>query len=355
MSAIYKFPVFKIVTISVVRLWSLPLSPLCMVIGYQVDEFTCTWSAEWFVAYSYMYPGIMDKLSSLTHFPHEPGCEEYSFLDQAIWDFEEGFDSILTDSARTLGLNTFLDEHDVITSSFSSAFLHSGSPASDTFKPQLASSIRSFTLWCKAGGLLSPVSLATRMLASKLIHYFSKHPATFGFQSSTSPDNITLNTAKRKADQCLLELRLALVWLVLPLSIWSSSFLTRELHLLIPVLLYQILKEECMNYLSQFMTFFTMQCPYGLVTQLIFFSTFLILLLGSVVKFGFHSSHFYTVSRTWFLLVRLTSLVYKLVSSTGSATGFHWLVSVFSPYERCQSKTQDWVPFKCAKETCGNV
>ena len=40
-----------------------------MVIGYQIDEFTCTWSAEWFVAHSHIYPGFTGKVSSLTHFP----------------------------------------------------------------------------------------------------------------------------------------------------------------------------------------------------------------------------------------------------------------------------------------------
>ena len=41
------------------------------------------------------------------------------------------------------------------------------------------------------------------MSASKLIHYFSSHPAAFGFQASTPPDNITLNSANRTADQSL--------------------------------------------------------------------------------------------------------------------------------------------------------
>ena len=45
--------------------------------------------------------------------------------------------------------------------------------------------------------------LATKMLASKLIHYFSSHPAAFGFQSSMPPDNVTLTSANRKADQNL--------------------------------------------------------------------------------------------------------------------------------------------------------
>ena len=37
-----------------------------VVIGYQVDEFTCTWSAEQFVAHSHIYPGFTGEVSSLT-------------------------------------------------------------------------------------------------------------------------------------------------------------------------------------------------------------------------------------------------------------------------------------------------
>ena len=48
--------------------------------------------------------------------------------------------------------------------------------------------------------------LATKMSASKLICYFSSHPAAFRFWSSTPPDNITLTSANRKADQSLSEL-----------------------------------------------------------------------------------------------------------------------------------------------------
>ena len=43
--------------------------------------------------------------------------------------------------------------------------------------------------------------VAGRMSASKLIQYFSSHPTVFGFQSSSPPDNITLNPAYRKMDQ----------------------------------------------------------------------------------------------------------------------------------------------------------
>ena len=77
-----------------------------VVSGYQVDEFTHTWSSEWLAAHSHIYPGFMGKVSSLTHFPLEPGCEDYSFLDESVADFEQGLGSILTDSNQTLELDT---------------------------------------------------------------------------------------------------------------------------------------------------------------------------------------------------------------------------------------------------------
>ena len=77
-----------------------------VVIGYQVDEFTPTWSAEQFVAHSHVYPGFMGKVSSLIYLPLEPWCVDYSFLDQAVTDFEQGLDSILTNSLETPELDT---------------------------------------------------------------------------------------------------------------------------------------------------------------------------------------------------------------------------------------------------------
>ena len=153
-----------------------------MVIGYQVDEFTCTWSAEQFVANSHIYPGFTGKVSSLTHFPLELGCEDYSFLDQAIADFEQGLDFILTDSLETPELDGSLDEPDAIPSLVSSGFLCSVSTLSDNSKPQLASNIISHKLWCQARVLLAPMPLATKMFVSKLIHYFPSHSAFFRFQ-----------------------------------------------------------------------------------------------------------------------------------------------------------------------------
>ena len=102
-----------------------------MVIGYQVDEFTHAWSAEWFVAHSHIYPGFTGKVSSLTHFPLELDCEDYSFLDQAMADFEQGLDSILTNSLETPELDASLDKPDAIPSSVSSGFLCLVSTLSD--------------------------------------------------------------------------------------------------------------------------------------------------------------------------------------------------------------------------------
>ena len=152
------------------------------------------------MAHSHIYPGSTGKVSSLTHFPLEPGCEDYSFLDQAVADFEQGLDYILTDCLETQELNASLDEPDAIPSLVSSRFLCSVSTLSDNSKLQLASSIRSCKLWCQTWALLAPVPLATKMSTSKLIHYFSSHPAAFGFWSLTPLDNITLTSANRKAD-----------------------------------------------------------------------------------------------------------------------------------------------------------
>ena len=118
-------------------------------------------------------------------------------------DFGQSLDSILTDSLETPELDTSLFEPDAITSSVSSGFLHSVNTLSDNSKPQLSPSIRSHKLRCQARALLAPVPLATKMSASKLICYFTNHPAASRFQSSTPPDNITLTSANRKADQSL--------------------------------------------------------------------------------------------------------------------------------------------------------
>ena len=56
----------------------------------------------------------MDKVSTLIHFQLEPGYKDYSLLDHAVENFEQGLDSILTDSIDTPELDASLDETDVI-------------------------------------------------------------------------------------------------------------------------------------------------------------------------------------------------------------------------------------------------
>ena len=83
-----------------------------------------SWLAECFVVQSNIYPGFMGKVSAITHFLLEPGCEDYSFLDQAVEDFEHGLDSILMDSVETPELDSSFDEGDTGPLSASSGFLH---------------------------------------------------------------------------------------------------------------------------------------------------------------------------------------------------------------------------------------
>ena len=61
-----------------------------VMIDYQVDEFSCTWSVECVIAQSHIYPCFTGKVSTLTDFPLEPGCEDNSSLDQAVQDCEHG-------------------------------------------------------------------------------------------------------------------------------------------------------------------------------------------------------------------------------------------------------------------------
>ena len=134
----------------------------------------------------------------------EPWCEDYAFLDQAVADFEQGLDSILTDSLKTLELDTpwmnLMLLH-LLQSllGFSTQLV----PFLIILSNSLLLAFKLVNCGARLGLFLGPVSLATKMSASKLIPYFSSHPAAFGFWASTPPDNISLNSANRKADQSL--------------------------------------------------------------------------------------------------------------------------------------------------------
>ena len=247
-----------------------------VVVGYQVGEFTHTWSAEQFVACFHIYPGFTGKVSSLIHFHLEPARADYSFLDQAVADFEQCLYSILTASIKTQELYTSLDEPDTVISSVSSGFLCSVKSISDKSKLQHAPSIRFHKLWCQARAHLAHVPLSSKMSASKLINYFSSHPEAFGFWSSTPPDNITLNPTNRKADQSLSEFQTGICAAVHATIDTGQLILQLRVALVDTISSLPILREElylcpkCMNYFSRFMTFWTMLCPNELGTQLVF-------------------------------------------------------------------------------------
>ena len=94
-----------------------------VVIGYQVGKFIHKWLTECSIPQSHIYPDFMGKLSTLTHFPLETGCEDYSFMDQAVEDHEHGLDSICMDSVNTLKLYTSFGEPGAMPSSVSLRFL----------------------------------------------------------------------------------------------------------------------------------------------------------------------------------------------------------------------------------------
>ena len=101
----------------------------CVVIGYQVDECSHTWSVE-------------HLLLNHTFILVEPGCKDYSFSDHAVNDFEYGLDSILTDSVDTQELDASFDVADAMPSSFSSWSLHLISIICYNFRLQFAPSIK---------------------------------------------------------------------------------------------------------------------------------------------------------------------------------------------------------------------
>ena len=73
-----------------------------VVILFQVDNFTHSLFTVCFVAQSHIYAWFTGKVSSLTYFPLEPACEDYSCLDQAVEPFKHCLDSIFMDSIDTL-------------------------------------------------------------------------------------------------------------------------------------------------------------------------------------------------------------------------------------------------------------
>ena len=123
-------------------------------------------------------------MSILSHFPLEPGCADYSFLDQVIAVFEQDLNSMCTNSFKTPELDASFGEPDNVILSVSLGLLCSGSTVSDISELQLAPRVKSLKLWHQAWEFLLSIPLASKMSAFKLICYFSGHPAAFGFRAS---------------------------------------------------------------------------------------------------------------------------------------------------------------------------
>ena len=169
----------------------------------------------------------------LTHLPLEPGCEDYSFIDQAFPDFEQGLESILADSIEKLELDASLDEPDAITSSLFSGF----STQLILFLIPLNCSLLLVSGLENYGTRLGPfLQLCLWLPRCQHFNWFATSLATlqpFHFcllhHLITSPCILPIGRLIRVYQ----DFRLASVLLLLPLLTWSSSFLASELPSLI--------------------------------------------------------------------------------------------------------------------------
>ena len=55
----------------------------------------------------------MGIMSTLAHFPLEPGCEDFTFLGQVVEDLEQSLDSVFLHSIETSELDVFFEESDI--------------------------------------------------------------------------------------------------------------------------------------------------------------------------------------------------------------------------------------------------
>ena len=213
-----------------------------VVIGYQVDEFTHTWSIEPSVVQSYLYPGFTGKGSSLTHFPLEPGSGDYSCLHQVVEDFEQDLDSILTDVIKTPELDASFEETDGVFH-----LPHQGScpwlvPCLICLNCSLFLAFKSHhKLLCRLEYYFCLYLQQATCMHLSWSDIFSSHQAAFGFQSSSSPDNITLNCPNRKMDQSLSDFQTGIGATTHTTLDMGSLFLVPEQLLSIPLPLSRVL------------------------------------------------------------------------------------------------------------------
>ena len=117
--------------------------------------------------------GSLIRCHHLTTFHLNQDMRIIHFWTKQLQTLEQGIDSILTASIKTpeLGKHPLIGLRSLLLP-ISSRFLCLVSTITDSSKPQLPPSIRSHKLWSQARAQFSPVSLATKISASKLIQYF---------------------------------------------------------------------------------------------------------------------------------------------------------------------------------------
>ena len=169
-----------------------------VVIAYQVGKFTSIWLVEHFIAQWHTYPDFMVEVLPLTHFQLEQGCEDYSFLDQAVSQF--GLDSVLTDSINTLELDASFDEANTVLSSVPLGFLNSVAFLI-ILDYSLILALNLISYGASLGHYFCLYHRQVKCQPLSWFCYFSSHPTAFGFQASLSPDNITLNLAIKETNQ----------------------------------------------------------------------------------------------------------------------------------------------------------
>ena len=197
---------------------------------------------------------------------------------------------------------------------FSLFWLSPLSTFSDNSKLQLTPNIRTHKLWCQARALLAPVSLATKMSASKLIFYFSSHPKPLDFGPPLHQIISPWILPTGKLISLSLIFRLVLVLLHMLLLTWSNSSLASRWPLWYSFLSAQGWGRCCTCIWSVWITLqdlwhFGQGCFQASWKLSLHFSiSGLILFPGSIVRFGLHISLFFTVLGRWFLLVRLACM-----------------------------------------------
>ena len=192
-----------------------------VVIGYQVDIFTCTLFAENFIAQLHIYPGLTGKVSPWIDFPPELGCEEYSFLGPDSWRFHGWSCFYPTISVDTPYLDASFEEAYVLPSSVSTGFLTWLVPVLIILDHSLLLEINCINYGARLGIYFYLYHRQVKCQPLKLIHYFPSHQQAIGLCTSSAPDNITLNPANKRTDWSLLTFRLPLLQLLRPL--WTQE------------------------------------------------------------------------------------------------------------------------------------